>query len=288
MGRPNPLEDFQARLPLWWSEVVLATRGWLVFLLSLPALLATIISLAKSNLLGIVVNATAFSLYLLVFVLLRRGARAEKDRQGKILAERSRPYKWMAAGIAALTTMGMARFGAGHPATVSALFGFGAFVGMYLAYGLEHRASNADVVPEVAGIDRDEVLRILEDAERRILNIDRAGRKIGNPELALRVGRISTIAKNILVDLNADPREIRRSRKFLNVYLDGVEKVVAGYARTHAQVQSEQLEGNFRNVLTAIEDTFQEQRQRLLDNDVFDLDVQMEVLSTQLKREGIS
>ncbi len=284
----STLGDLQSRLPKWWSEVVVATKGWLVFVLSLPALLATIISLAKGNLVSILVNAGGFSLYLLAFVLVRRAVRYEQSNQGKLLVRAVRPYRWMAAAIVAITTMGMARLGAGHPATVSALFGLGAFLGMSLAYGLEGRERMRRAVPPVAGFDQDQVLRLLEQAERRVVSIEQTSRVMRNPEFASHVGRISSLAKDILVDLTEDPTRIRRSRKFLNVYLDGVEKVVAGYARTHAQVQSEQLDGNFRNVLLAIEDTFKEQRQRLLDNDVFDLDVQMEVLATQLKREGIS
>jgi 5-bromo-4-chloroindolyl phosphate hydrolysis protein len=157
---------------------------------------------------------------------------------------------------------------------------------MYLAYGFEPRSVQA-ILPDLEGIDREEVLRLLEDAQQRVFGIEKAGRSIRNPELNTRLTRISTLAKDILNDLSDDPRDIRRSRKFLNVYLDGVEKVVAGYAKTHTQAGSEQLEDNFRSVLVAIEDTFQEQRKKLIDNDVFDLDVQMEVLATQLKREGI-
>ena len=41
------------------------------------------------------------------------------------------------------------------------------------------------------------------------------------------------------------------------------------------------------DVLETIESVFQEQHQKLLEEDVFDLDVKIEVLNTQLKREGI-
>ena len=39
--------------------------------------------------------------------------------------------------------------------------------------------------------------------------------------------------------------------------------------------------------LVTIEDVFAEQHEKLLENDILDLDVQMEVLSAQLKREGV-
>ena len=49
---------------------------------------------------------------------------------------------------------------------------------------------------------------------------------------------------------------------------------------------TEALETDFSNVLNSIETTFEEQHTKLLSNDNFDLDVQIEVLEQQLKREG--
>ena len=284
----TPLQDWQSRLPGWSADFLLKIRGGLIVVLSLPALLGTIISLAKGNLPWILLNATAFSLYLVAFILLRRSARSERESRRRLLAPAQPPHRWVAAGIVALTTMALARLGAGQPAAVSALFGLGAFLGMYLAYGLESRGARKFSLPALAGIEREEAVRILELAEQRLTGIESAGQQIRNPELAGHLNRISSVAKDILRDLSENPVQIRRSRKFLNVYLDGVEKVVSGYARTHTQVQSQQLDGNFSNVLHAIEQTFREQRQKLLDDEVFDLDVQMEVLATQLKREGLS
>jgi hypothetical protein len=47
------------------------------------------------------------------------------------------------------------------------------------------------------------------------------------------------------------------------------------------------LETNFSRVLDSIEQTFNEQQVKLLEDKQFDLDVQIEVLETQLKREGV-
>nr|WP_305910298.1 5-bromo-4-chloroindolyl phosphate hydrolysis family protein [Methylomarinum sp. Ch1-1]MDP4522635.1 5-bromo-4-chloroindolyl phosphate hydrolysis family protein [Methylomarinum sp. Ch1-1] len=131
------------------------------------------------------------------------------------------------------------------------------------------------------------MFRTLEESALIIRDIEQANDKIENPELNQRIERICEIANGILAEIEADPRDIRRARKFLNVYLDGARKVTEGYARTHRHSQSGELEQNFRNVLATIESVFQEQKQKLLEDDVFDLDVQIEVLNTQLKREGI-
>ena len=53
------------------------------------------------------------------------------------------------------------------------------------------------------------------------------------------------------------------------------------------RVAAPDLDDNFRRVLVTIEEVFQEQQQKLLETDITDLDVQIEVLATQLKREGV-
>ncbi|HAO32370.1 MAG TPA: hypothetical protein DCQ84_05350, partial [Candidatus Competibacteraceae bacterium] len=99
--------------------------------------------------------------------------------------------------------------------------------------------------------------------------------------------RIVGQARQILTMLEEDPRDLRRARKFLNVYLDGAKQVTEGYAKTHGRLNTPELENNFRQVLATIEEVFGEQRQKLLEADLTDLDVQIEVLTTQLKREGV-
>ena len=85
-----------------------------------------------------------------------------------------------------------------------------------------------------------------------------------------------------------NPRDLRRARKFLNVYLTGAQRVSEGYARTHRRAGSEELESDFRDVLSTIENVFEEQRRKLLAKDALDVDVQIEVLARQLEREGVA
>jgi 5-bromo-4-chloroindolyl phosphate hydrolysis protein len=190
-----------------------------------------------------------------------------------------------AAIITALATGLVAWLGARYSLAVALMFAGGAFLGMYLSYGFDHRQEKK--IADAQGYSGDEILRMLEDSSQVIRNIEQANKKIRNTELNRRIENICAIADRILAEIESDPRDIRRARKFLNVYLDGAKQVTEGYAQTHQQTQSGQLEQNFRNVLETIESVFQEQHQKLLEDDVFDLDVKIEVLTTQLKREGI-
>lgn len=145
----------------------------------------------------------------------------------------------------------------------------------------------AQTLPDASANSRDEISRALEESHAMIHRIERAGGQILNLEFKSRIEHICALADSILAEIESDPRDIRKAKKFLNVYLDGAMQVTEGYAKTHDHLQSGQLTQNFRNVLETIEASFQELQQKLFEDNIFDLDVKIEVLTTQLKREGI-
>ncbi|MGZ4969463.1 MAG: 5-bromo-4-chloroindolyl phosphate hydrolysis family protein [Methylobacter sp.] len=261
-------------------------RGLLLYFLPMALIPATLIALAKGHVLDVLINASGFALYMLGAWCLRKGLQAEYIySRSRIARLPGKPLKTIAAVITALTTGMIDWLGVGDSLPVALMFAGGAFLGMYLSYGFDPRDDKKIIAAH--GYSGDEIRQALEGSSRIIRNIEQANGRIRNAELNRRIERICEVADTILAEIAADPRDFRRARKFLNVYLDGVLQVTEGYAKTHLQSHSGELEQNFRNVLDTIETVFQEQRQKLLEEDVFDLDVKIEVLNTQLKQEGI-
>jgi 5-bromo-4-chloroindolyl phosphate hydrolysis protein len=143
-------------------------------------------------------------------------------------------------------------------------------------------------VAAAQGIDRGAVTRQLEQAYGRLRGIEAAAREIAVPEFGERLSRITRIGRSILDEIERDPRDAARARRFLNLYLDSAERVTLEYARTHRQIRSRPLERNFRQLLVDMESTFTEQHRKLLESDMLSLDVDIEVLNARLKREGVS
>ena len=262
------------------------TKGLLVFILPLPVLLAAIAALARGNIGGLFDNAVCAALFLSGAVLLRRGLRAEMDYIRRQVARAPWPFKTLGCSVLALATALTAWTGANHPPGVALAFGLLAWLGCYLTYGFDPRRSKR--FTDRDGVDStDRVLEALTQAEQTIATIEQTTRNISNAELNSRLRRIIAQARQILKMLEEDPRDLRRARKFLNVYLDGARQVTEGYAKMHGRASTPELEDSFRRVLVTIEEVFNEQQQKLLEADITDLDVQIEVLSTQLKREGV-
>lgn len=262
----------KARL-LWW--------------LPLPLIPATIFALTGGHFFELIANASAYALYIFAAMLTHSGFKQEVDQQQQqFQTSRQLPLKTFAAITVASATTLTAWAGAGHDLPIALGFGVGAFAAFVLLYGLEPRKKI------IAGLNQAEknqrLTQTLQQAEQKILSIEQAAQRINQPELNQRLTRINTLARNILTEIARDPRDLQRARKFLNTYLDGAQRVVTGFADAHQNDNSHPLEANFQRILVSIEDVFAKQHQHLLDNDLQDLDIQMEVLQTQLKHEGLN
>jgi len=280
------VRELRQRFAAWRSRR-LGLRGALLYVLPLPLPLAGLIALASGDF-GTAASAVA------AFAALFAGARLNRRAlREQLLAPQRRysrppavPYGYLAGALVVAGTAVAASGVIGHGALVSATFAALAAAGFQLSYPLP---------PPLALLRRPErepadarLWAALQLAESRVLAIELAAEGIGNRELEERLRRIASQGRGILELIGEHPGELSRARKFLNVYLEGAERVASRYVKTHRLSRSRELEGNFRNVLAEIEAVFARQRTLLLEHDVDDLDIQIEVLRKQLEREGIT
>lgn len=280
LRKPKPYQKKTAK------GLLHSSRGLLLYILPLALIPASILSFVYGDFLRIITNISGCAAFLLAAGLLRRGIAAEQEYQDKKVTQAPKwPLKTLAAIIVAVTTGGVALIGAGNSFFVSIAFGLGAMAGMVLLYGLDPRKEK--MITGSHGYTAGEISATIDEAETQISGIEQANRQINNRQFNQRIGIICEHAREIVGMLEEDPGDIRRARKFLNTYLNGALKVTEGYADMQSKHQAEQLTENFENVLHTIESVFIEQKQKLLEDDILDLDVQIEVLAAQLKNEGV-
>lgn len=264
-------------------------KGILLYLLPLPVLLTAIGSLMRGHVMDTLVTGSIFAALMVGASIARRGFQLQGEyERRKIARAPSTPFKTVAAlmiSIAIGTLDWWTSSFAMKGILSSALIGAATFLGFALYYGLDPRKDKAGNIS--IGVTIEEVLEALDSANIKIDAIDQARRQIQNPEFNARLQRITSKAREVLASIEDDPTRLSRARKFLKVYLDGTQRVTEGYARTHQGDTAVALETNFSRVLDSIEQTFDEQQTKLLEDNHFDLDVQIEVLETQLKREGV-
>ena len=279
---PGPARGL--RLPRFPSR----PRGVLIYVLASPLVLALFLAVLEADAQRVVAHGAALALYLGGAAWINAGARIQAEYQRRKVANPPRlPRKSLGAGLVAAGVFISAWLGVPLDPIIAGTLALGALAGAHLLYGFDPRRTKL-VELGTHGYTTKEVLEALDEAESAIGSIEKSRQRIHNRELSRRLGSICASASEILDVIESDPRDLRRARKFLKVYLTGAQRVCDGYERLHPRGQSVELEDSFRNVLETIEDVFKEQHDRLLENDVLDLDVQIEVLSNQLKREGVA
>lgn len=261
----------------------------LPFLLPLPLLVTLLFALAGNRFFAFAISLTGVSLYLLSAYFLSRANFYESEARTRKWAPPSRtPWRFSAALFTAIATAQVAYYIVDHGLLVSGGYGLIAFVGMAFHYGLDQKYEDAST--GLVGVTSEELTDAFDEAEAKIASIRESADKVrgSDSKLATRLEHIAVGSEDILKIITEDPSDLRRARKFLKVYLDGAQKVVSKYvSKKHVQDNVE-IESNLREVLDTIDTVIEEQRVKLLENDMLELDVQIEVLQTQLKHEGIS
>jgi hypothetical protein len=272
---------------LAWRRSHLGLRGTLLYLLTLPAALASVAQLAGGDPGGALAGLAALAAIGAAAWCNRRALVDDLVAPDRRYTRGSGPlFKYLAAGSLGAGTALMAGGAADHGMVTALLFAALSVTGYHLLYRLPAPARLL-APPRQTGGDR-KLHKMLSEAEGQVLAIEKAALGIGNHELAQRLQRIAGQGRAILDLIAARPEERFRARKFLNVYLEGAERVARRYARTHPVARGRELEQNFRNVLVEIEQVFATQLELLSKQDVADLDVQIAVLWRQLQREGIT
>lgn len=266
------------------SIVKFQSTAWVLYFFSIFFLVATFSQLIKGHLFSFLLSGGVFFGTLLSATWMSKGLRNKFHyRQRKFVIKKPFPLMMLAS-----LTLGVCSFVgswmvAGMGLFESLAYGLGAVVGAVLWYGMDEVTSSS--FGAVRDQDSKEILAL---SEKSIVNIEQANKHIANQELSDYLSKIVKTSREVVNTLVNHPEKIPQARRFLHSYLGATESVIERYAGTHQLVDDESLEQNFKQVLHNIDQVFEEQNQKLLENQVFDLDVDIEVLNTLMEKQGIN
>lgn len=264
--------------------------GVLLYVIALPLLPAAILSLVSGQAGKAIGYGLGFAAAMVAATMIRRGLNIEAEANRRKIVRRASTVPYKLTGFMVLAAgMFVVSMASGYSLIVQLLFAAAAFLGSYLYYGTDPSRKNPAIA--AVGITSEELIELLDEGEMRIESIEKSRDQIRNPEFREKLQKITEGAREILDTIEEDPTDARRARKFLKVYLDGAQQVTEGYVRMHKTTDGGagiELEDNFRRVLGTIDTVIAEQKQKLAENNVSDLDVQIEVLQLQLEEEGVT
>ncbi len=266
------------------SIVKFQSTAWLLYFYSIFFLVAAFAQLIKGHLFSFVISGAVFFGVLLGATWMSQGIRNKFHyRQRKFVIKKPFPLMMLSSLTLGACSLVGSWFVAGLGVFESIAYGLAATVGSVLWYGLDEVTSST--FGSVKDQDSKEILAL---SEQSIVNIEQSNKHIANRELSDYLSRIVKTSREVVNTLVNHPEKIPQARRFLHSYLGATESVIKRYADTHQLVDDESLEKNFKQVLQNIDQVFEEQNQKLLENQVFDLDVDIEVLNTLMEKQGIN
>jgi hypothetical protein len=266
-------------------------RAWVLRIAPLMLLLPLVWGLVAGQLADVVALAVGLVLIYLGAYLVESGLVKEAEYHARDLIKAPRPPRKLSGAIAVALGVFVCSLGASSSGLpLSLLFGAVAGIACVMAYGMDP-SKDKGLAPELArkaGVKTEEVIEAVTEAEGKLREIEQLAGGLNNHELTARLGRIVAQGRAVLAQIEKDPSDVRRARRFLVTYLDGTRDVVRKYTQQQPDLADTELAASFRHVLETVERVFTEQEQVLKRNETMDLEVQIEVLRTQLEREGVA
>ncbi len=165
--------------------------------------------------------------------------------------------------------------------TEAGYFGDTAYINMELGYLFRNseadRATREEVAAREAGILR---------------NIRRANDQIADPVLSAKIDQLEDITSRIFRAVEADPSKAGQIDRFLNYYLPTTQKLLDSYAEFEAAgIEGENLtqaKTRISSTMDMILKGFSHQLDELYKSDFMDVDSDIRVMETMLKRDTAS
>ncbi len=269
-----------------------APRGGRIYALRLlPAVFAfpALVALTSGQPIKLVALVGGIVLLIVAGMLVRRGLDATAEYETRRFARPPLPYRLTGALACGVAFLLISWFGTSYGLLMGlVLAGLGAFACL-VTYGMDPSTAKTPdrSIAEKAGVKPEQVAAAVIEAEAKLEEIKDDAATLSNREIRGRLDRIVDNAHAVLDEIERDPKDLPRARRFLNTYLDGTRNVVRDYARRQQDFADTPLSNNFKNVLTTIEQVFEEQIAHLKRDEVLDLEVAIDVLNTQLTKEGV-
>lgn len=193
------------------------------------------------------------------------------------------------AGVAAGVTFLLLLFGIQWNFFVDVLLALGIFEGLFLL--LKPRDKIGRIFVEKMP-DGEELKKYLEDAKEDFQTIGECREKIKDTEVKQEVEKLNRVAGRIIAFLEEHPEKIRLARQFIDYYQDTASSLLQKYVQLQdtslGTEEVERLKGNTARAIQTLNTVFEGQFQKLLHNEMMDMDAEIRLLEQTAKMENIN
>ena len=137
-----------------------------------------------------------------------------------------------------------------------------------------------------------EVDALLKEGDMALAEMRRLRKSIQRPELKEKIDKLIDLTDRIFKDAVDDPADIPQIRRFANYFLPTTIKLLNAYDRMDGQgISGTNISGTLEKINDILDTTieaYKKQLDSLFENQALDIETDIQVLETMLKREGLT
>jgi len=254
--------------------------GKLLYLFLIPLFVSVVIALFRGHYGVFLKEIIGFLLLLATAAATAKGIAQERAYHETIITRAPTvPYKTLAMILLGITVVYLAYIAGSKPLLSSLFVGLLGSVGYGLYYGLDPRR---DKLPDMGDISPELVLKTLNEAKAKLAQSEASNARITDRILRRKVDNAIEQAHRILDAIEQDPKDLRVARKFLVVFVDGIADVTHKYTEVDESDITEEMRTRLHQLIDDVQQRFEKELARLRANNLFDLDVSIDALKTQI------
>lgn len=257
--RPAATPAFRGR-----AAARVSVRARSMYILPMPLLFAGLGAIGRGAAGEMLAEIGGFVGLMLSAWLLNEGLRAEAAFEArKVARPPALPRKLVAAALTGVAIAGLGVASLGQGVFGAAAFGVVAALAQLAAFGLDPMRGKG--LEGANAFESERVARAIDAAEALVRDTADAARRLTDRRLVGRVERLCDQAREVFRTIEADPRDLARSRVFLNVYLRGLRDATVKLADLQGRGRDPDAQARYEALLGDLEASFATQRTHLLE-----------------------
>jgi hypothetical protein len=224
-----------------------------------------------------------FAGFVISFLFLRKGITAQREYESSKYAKAPKiPYKTVAGVILSAVSAFSAYLGEYSLLTSILLFA-SMLYGWYLYYGFDPFEDKLDGYDSEKSASR--IMKLLIQAKQDISEINELAMRSYNIEIKNSMIKMADSFSKIVDHIQNEPDDYDKARKYLVSYLGELKNMSQTYVKLESQNKATSVVESFLDTLQSSIDKLNQQYEKLMDDDLIDLDVKISVMKKRLKNE---
>ncbi|MEA1915697.1 MAG: 5-bromo-4-chloroindolyl phosphate hydrolysis family protein, partial [Campylobacterota bacterium] len=171
----------------------------------------------------------------------------------------------------------------GYSFIASVTLGLAMFLGWYLYYGFDPREDKIEGYDSTQSAQR--IMKLLIQANEDIELIKHSAKSCQSNSIQTAMHAMANAFEKIVLHIEAQPDDYERARKYLVSYLGELRSMSQTYIKLELQNKADEMEESFLSTLNSSVEKLDKQYEKLLDDDLMDLDIKLSVMKKRLENE---